>query len=51
MPVLIAVPGSEAHAERLGIRLGVTDVHPEIRQFPDGELYVRSRSIASPTPP
>jgi ribose-phosphate pyrophosphokinase len=39
--VLIAVPGSEAHAQRLGTRLGLEVVVPEIRQFPDGELYVR----------
>ena len=41
MTVLIAVPGSEAHAQRLGTRLGLEVVVPEIRQFPDGELYVR----------
>jgi len=38
---LIAVPGSEDHARRLGGRLGVRVLAPEIRQFPDGELYVR----------
>ena len=41
MPVLIAVPGSEDHARRLGTRLGLPVLVPEIRQFPDGELYVR----------
>ena len=41
MTVLIAVPGSEDHAHRLGTRLGRDVVVPEIRQFPDGELYVR----------
>ncbi|HEX2689100.1 MAG TPA: ribose-phosphate diphosphokinase [Kofleriaceae bacterium] len=41
MPVLIAVPGSEDHARRLGKRLEAHVVIPEIRQFPDGELYVR----------
>jgi ribose-phosphate pyrophosphokinase len=39
--VLIAVPGSEASAERLGAQLGLEVIVPEIRQFPDGELYVR----------
>lgn len=41
MTVLIAVPGSEDHAQRLGTRLGLEVIVPEIRQFPDGELYVR----------
>ncbi len=41
MTVLIAVPGSEASAQRLGTRLGFDVVVPELRQFPDGELYVR----------
>lgn len=41
MAVLIAVPGSEEHARRLGDRLGHTVVVPELRQFPDGEIYVR----------
>jgi ribose-phosphate pyrophosphokinase len=39
--VLIAVPGSEAHAHRLGTQLGLEVLVPEVRQFPDGELYVR----------
>jgi ribose-phosphate pyrophosphokinase len=42
--LLIAVPGSpegEAQAHRLGTRLDVEVLVPEIRQFPDGELYVR----------
>jgi len=39
--VLIAVPGCEDHAHRLGTRLGVDVLVPELRQFPDGELYVR----------
>ena len=38
---LIAVPGSEDHAHRLGTRLGLEVVVPHVRQFPDGELYVR----------
>ncbi len=41
MPVLIAVPGSEDHARRLGTRLGYPVLVPEFRQFPDGELYLR----------
>ncbi len=41
MTVLIAVPGSEDHARRLGTRLGLPVLVPELRQFPDGELYVR----------
>lgn len=41
MPVLIAVPGSEDHAFGLGTRLGVPVIVPELRRFPDGELYVR----------
>jgi ribose-phosphate pyrophosphokinase len=39
--VLIAIPGNEAHAHRLGERLGVEVVVPEVRHFPDGEMYVR----------
>jgi ribose-phosphate pyrophosphokinase len=39
--VLIAVPGGEAHADRLGTRLGFEVLVPELRQFPDGELCVR----------
>jgi ribose-phosphate pyrophosphokinase len=39
---LIAMPGCESHAQRLAQRLGSDEVVvPEIRQFPDGELYVR----------
>lgn len=41
MTVVIAVPGNEAHAQELATRLGVTMITPEVRQFPDGELYVR----------
>ncbi|HET9622398.1 MAG TPA: ribose-phosphate diphosphokinase [Kofleriaceae bacterium] len=41
MPVLIAVPGSEYHARGIGARLGWPVIVPELRQFPDGELYVR----------
>lgn len=39
--VLLAVPGCEHHARRLSTRLGLPLLEPEIRQFPDGELYVR----------
>jgi ribose-phosphate pyrophosphokinase len=38
---LIALPGCEARARELGDRLGARVIVPEIRQFPDGELYVR----------
>lgn len=41
MTVLIAVPGCEDHAHRLGTRLDLEVIVPELRQFPDGELYVR----------
>ena len=41
MSVLIAIPGCEPHARALGARLGARVLVPEIRQFPDGELYVR----------
>ncbi len=41
MTVLIALPGSEDHAQGLGTQLGLEVLVPEIRQFPDGELYVR----------
>jgi ribose-phosphate pyrophosphokinase len=41
VPVLIALPGNEDHAHRLGTRLGAVVLVPELRHFPDGELYVR----------
>jgi len=41
VPALIAVPGNEAHARALGSRLGWPVIVPEVRRFPDGELYVR----------
>ncbi len=41
MTVVLVVPGSELHAQQLATRLGVSVVNPEVRQFPDGELYVR----------
>jgi len=39
--VVIAVPGSDKQARELATRLGAPLLIPEIRQFPDGELYVR----------
>jgi ribose-phosphate pyrophosphokinase len=39
--VILALPGSEDHATRLGARLGLQVLAPEVRLFPDGELYVR----------
>jgi ribose-phosphate pyrophosphokinase len=39
--VILAVPGNELHAERLAARLGIPLLLPYVRQFPDGELYVR----------
>ena len=41
MTVIVAVPDCEDHARRLGTRLGLDVIVPELRQFPDGELYVR----------
>ncbi len=41
MTVVLAVPGNEQHARELATRLGVEAIIPEVRQFPDGELYVR----------
>lgn len=41
MTVLIAVPGNEAHAHRLADQLALPVIVPEVREFPDGELYVR----------
>ena len=41
MAVIIAIPGSEAHAAALGTRLGLEVIAPEVRRFPDGELSVR----------
>jgi ribose-phosphate pyrophosphokinase len=39
--VVIAVPGSDKQARELATRLAATLFVPEVRQFPDGELYVR----------
>ncbi len=41
MPVVIALPASEEHATKLANRLGIELVMPELRRFPDGEIYVR----------
>lgn len=41
MTIVLAVPGNEAHADALASRLGATAIVPEVRSFPDGELYVR----------
>ena len=41
MTVVLAVPGNVTHAERLATHLGVPLIVPEVRRFPDGELYVR----------
>jgi ribose-phosphate pyrophosphokinase len=41
MAVVIALPGSDGQAAQLAQRLGITLVVPEVRRFPDGELYVR----------
>ena len=41
MAIVLAVPDSEPQARALGARLGVDVICPELRQFPDGEIYVR----------
>jgi ribose-phosphate pyrophosphokinase len=41
MAVVLAMPGSAAQAEQLAKRLGVAVIEPEVRRFPDGEIYVR----------
>lgn len=40
-PLLLALPGSEALGESLSAALAAEYAVPEIRQFPDGETYVR----------
>lgn len=40
-PVVIAIPGGERHAQRLVERLGGERADVLVRQFPDGEVYVR----------
>ena len=41
MATVIAVAGSEAHATVIAEKLGLPVLVPEVRRFPDGELYVR----------
>jgi ribose-phosphate pyrophosphokinase len=41
MAVVLALPGSDGQAAQLAQRLDVALVVPEVRRFPDGELYVR----------
>ncbi len=41
MTIVVALPGSEGHAEKLATRIGARLVRPELREFPDGEIYVR----------
>lgn len=41
MAIVIALPGSDGQAKQLAERIGVELVVPEVRRFPDGELYVR----------
>jgi ribose-phosphate pyrophosphokinase len=39
--VVLSIPGNEDHATKLGARLGTAVITPEVRWFPDGEIYVR----------
>jgi ribose-phosphate pyrophosphokinase len=39
--VVIALPASQEHATKLANRLGLELITPELRRFPDGEIYVR----------
>lgn len=41
MAIVVALPGSEEHATKLANRLGLELVTPELRRFPDGEIYIR----------
>ena len=41
VPVVVAVPGSEVHADRLRARIDCEAGAVEVRRFPDGEIYVR----------
>jgi len=41
MAVVIAMPGSDALAQPVAHELGCDLVTPEVRRFPDGEIYVR----------
>ncbi len=40
-PIVIAIPGGAAHAQRLAERLDGEFADVLVRQFPDGEVYVR----------
>ncbi len=40
-PIVIAIPGGAAHAQRLAERLDGELADVLVRQFPDGEVYVR----------
>jgi ribose-phosphate pyrophosphokinase len=39
--VVLAIPGNEDHATKLGAHLATAVITPEVRWFPDGEIYVR----------
>jgi ribose-phosphate pyrophosphokinase len=39
--VVLAIPGNEEQAHKLGSRLGAEVIDAHVRAFPDGELYVR----------
>jgi ribose-phosphate pyrophosphokinase len=39
--IVLAVPPTAGHARELAARLGASAIVPEVRRFPDGELYVR----------
>jgi ribose-phosphate pyrophosphokinase len=39
--VVLAVPGNEDHATKLATRLSTAAITPEVRWFPDGEIYIR----------
>jgi ribose-phosphate pyrophosphokinase len=41
MAVVIAIPGNEDQASQLASRLAADLIAAEVRQFPDGEIYVR----------
>jgi ribose-phosphate pyrophosphokinase len=45
VPIVLALPGSEPHAAKLAERLGLALITPEVRRFPDGELYVRIERV------
>ncbi|HEY1811118.1 MAG TPA: ribose-phosphate diphosphokinase [Kofleriaceae bacterium] len=45
MTIVVAIPGSDGHAGKLAQSLGVELVVPQLRRFPDGELYVRLPKI------